>query len=1351
MNIHKNQAQGEQVDTQQPRPASRWRSSVLAFLAVIAITLPSLAQSNLHNVAAGNVNVVHNDANNNTTSVTVSMEYSVNDLRVRSGSTRGDFFVQVGSSAADDIANGLLISSVSQNGRDNFASTVKTNCVSDIATNTGGYYIPVFAVQVPIAGSNTEYNINVAGAYFPYSTWIGGIAKIASGVNGGAAVTNDTLIGSPQLQYGINYIDKSSGGGVNAGKAVVDLTSLQIDSRTDGVLLVNGAKDEDANYALSQVNTNNGTWNIFDRDAGGGGNGETDPMAFLFVPKTNTAVISGRFLGDGSIGMFSGTAPRFTVAKIATGRYELKIPGRSATNGVLIISGEGGGAINFDNIVSYERNAVGDGWIIESRDTPPTSVSVPPPLESPGAAEGVASFVYIPVSGITTTGTNNLVTTEGGGTATFTVVLDAPPTSAVTINLSSSNTGEGTVSPDFVTFDANDWYIPKTVTVTGQNDDVADGPIIYTINLSPAISADVNYNGLTSPAIPVLNSDNEVGIAVVPSTGLVTTEAGGPATFTVRLNTQPGNDVTIGLSSGNTNEATVSPTSLTFTTSNWDQERTVTVTGVNDLVDDGDIAYTIITGLSTSLDPSYNNLNVADVSGVNVDNDTRGVVVSASAQGVALVEGSATNYTVVLTSQPTGDVTVNVTSSDTVRGGTVSPAALTFTQFDWNSPKTVTVTAINNTVDAGDTAYTITNKISSPDAVYAAIAPITVAALTVDNEAALRLPSGDASYGIGQNGIKIDERASIVDTNFPAYISLTIALTNNGSSDDRLEISNAGTGAGQIGVSGNSVTYGGVALGTFSGGTGLTPLAINFNNSVTPAAAEALLRSVTFRNVNASPSINYRSVSVTLLDADGGVSSAGTRVRVSQVRAIEFQEGADHGYGVYTGENDIHLRQNSPTTAFPSGGGTQLFADYNTGGAAYHVLLRFDNIFGNGAGQIPTNAVIVSADLVLHYTDSGGGSPLYRMLRTWDATSETWASMTNGVDGNDCRTNYDSQIAAGPGGSTGLGTAGVSVLPDVRDWLTNANYGWAMTGWTNKTDGTGFSSSEATTVDDRPSLRVTWLPAGTVMTSFRYGSNGYTNAADAFIRTSTPDLGYFTNVSMFSDWTASTNGDNDQLLFRFDNIIGNGINQIPAGATIQAAMFDVGSLASQANGDGGQIFALLQPWDATTTTWNTWNNGIQNNGVEAAVTPTALGGNSSLEPNIQGGYHSFDLTYDVQAWVGGTRTNFGWAVLPWPNGGDGWGINSAESVDERDRPQLRVFYTPNANVNIRIGSISRTPSAVTIQFSGAPNTTYSVGRTTALEGSWPPPIGTATSAGDGTANFTDNAPPATAAFYRISP
>ena len=104
-------------------------------------------------------------------------------------------------------------------------------------------------------------------------------------------------------------------------------------------------------------------------------------------------------------------------------------------------------------------------------------------------------------------------------------------------------------------------------------------------------------------------------------TGLVTTEVGATDTIRVSLNTKPTADVTIPVSSSDTTEGTVSTAFLTFTPANWNVAQIVTVTGVDDAIIDGNIAYTIVVGVTSSADPSYNGLNPDDVSVTNTDND----------------------------------------------------------------------------------------------------------------------------------------------------------------------------------------------------------------------------------------------------------------------------------------------------------------------------------------------------------------------------------------------------------------------------------------------------------------------------------------------------------------------------------------------------------------------------------------------------------------------------------------------------------------------------------------------------------------------------------------------------------
>ena len=189
-------------------------------------------------------------------------------------------------------------------------------------------------------------------------------------------------------------------------------------------------------------------------------------------------------------------------------------------------------------------------------------------------------------AGITVAPTSGLMTTEAGGDGDVhrgaELAADGRRDDRA---VQLSDTTEGTVSPASLVFTPANWNTPQTVTVTGVDDAVVDGPVGYTIVTAAAVSADAAYGGLNAADVAATNTDNDVaGITVAPTSGLTTTEAGGTATFTVVLNSQPTADVTIALSAHDTTEGTVSPASLMFTPANWNTAQTVTVTGVDDAV-----------------------------------------------------------------------------------------------------------------------------------------------------------------------------------------------------------------------------------------------------------------------------------------------------------------------------------------------------------------------------------------------------------------------------------------------------------------------------------------------------------------------------------------------------------------------------------------------------------------------------------------------------------------------------------------------------------------------------------------------------------------------------------------------
>jgi VCBS repeat-containing protein len=144
----------------------------------------------------------------------------------------------------------------------------------------------------------------------------------------------------------------------------------------------------------------------------------------------------------------------------------------------------------------------------------------------------------------------------------------------------------------------------------------------------------------------------------------------------------------------------------------------------------------------------------------------------------------------------------------------------------------------------------------------------------------LTLSVNSASYTENAAALVLDGSAVLTDATSANFAggSLTVSFSAGGTADDRLGIRHQGTGAGQIGVSGANVTFGGSTIGTFSGGTdGSTPLVITFNASATPTAVRALVRNITFLNVSENPSTAARTVRFVVDDGDpNGVSAPAT-------------------------------------------------------------------------------------------------------------------------------------------------------------------------------------------------------------------------------------------------------------------------------------------------------------------------------------------------------------------------------------------------------------------------------------------------------------------------------------------
>ena len=84
-----------------------------------------------------------------------------------------------------------------------------------------------------------------------------------------------------------------------------------------------------------------------------------------------------------------------------------------------------------------------------------------------------------------------------------------------------------------VTFTTANWNMPKTITITGQDDDIIDGNQVFDATISAASSTDGDYDGFFGPTtIQFTNiDDDKPGITVGPQSSAMISETGTTFTF----------------------------------------------------------------------------------------------------------------------------------------------------------------------------------------------------------------------------------------------------------------------------------------------------------------------------------------------------------------------------------------------------------------------------------------------------------------------------------------------------------------------------------------------------------------------------------------------------------------------------------------------------------------------------------------------------------------------------------------------------------------------------------------------------------------------------------------------------
>ena len=313
---------------------------------------------------------------------------------------------------------------------------------------------------------------------------------------------------------------------------------------------------------------------------------------------------------------------------------------------------------------------------------------------------------------------NGLTVTENdSGGFSFPMKLLVPPSAPVIVTIAAPpgvtvTTPPPHTSPPTLTFTPDNWDIPQTVTVAGDDEPPGDrSDNIVTLTLTTASAGDSDYDSLNPLDIEVTIVDDDIP-SLRTEPGSVTVAENSTNTFTVQLGAVSGEVVTVAVASADPAAVTILPASLIFPPGGGNTPQTVTVIGVDDA--DGNDETTNITLTASSADGGYNNLT-ASVSVTVADDDTPALTLTADS--VTVNENGTGTVDVSLATQPTGSVTVTVASADPT-AATVAPTSLTFSTTNWATPQTITV-AGEDDADSSDetTAITLTGSNGGYDTV----------------------------------------------------------------------------------------------------------------------------------------------------------------------------------------------------------------------------------------------------------------------------------------------------------------------------------------------------------------------------------------------------------------------------------------------------------------------------------------------------------------------------------------------------------------------------------------------------------------------------------------------------------
>ena len=325
-----------------------------------------------------------------------------------------------------------------------------------------------------------------------------------------------------------------------------------------------------------------------------------------------------------------------------------------------------------------------------------------------------------------------------GAEGEITVKLASEPAGPVTVRatLSADADANVTVNPATRRFTPSNWDQTKTFTVAGAEDADSDDD-------TATVTFAVDTGSYAAPEVPVAvtvddNDDpsTKVTLTVVP-TGVAEDAGATTVTVTGQLDGAPrGTDTAVtvsvaGDSASASDFSAVAPFTLTILADQTSGTAQFTFGAVDDDVFEDDETVDVAGSTTVGLAVDRAQLTI-------LEDDVRGIVLSPSAVSPTEGETTGEQYTVALTSEPTGTVTVHADApagSDVRVASSGTPAltaSLTFTTTNWAEPQSFTVTAVDDADGTDDTGLAIAHRVAGAD--YQGLTVTGTVAVTIDDD-----------------------------------------------------------------------------------------------------------------------------------------------------------------------------------------------------------------------------------------------------------------------------------------------------------------------------------------------------------------------------------------------------------------------------------------------------------------------------------------------------------------------------------------------------------------------------------------------------------------------------------------